>query len=201
MTVSFVPIFLVDFVGSILMIVFSFLCLRIVNLLRNRDRENLIWPYLLWICIGLACFAISRSAGHILKNIFMLSGHQEWWAAIRPISGAINTVMFVVVAAITLFFERVWNIYQQILKDRQELQSAHSELLFLNQNLEQIIDERTTALKTSEFKYRRIFEVSKDMILVASRDGLIQDLNPAGQSLLGLDRSEDPATGKPCRNF
>jgi len=201
MTVSFVPIFLVDFVGSILMIVFSFLCLRIVNLLRNRDRENLIWPYLLWICIGLACFAISRSAGHILKNIFMLSGHQEWWAAIRPISGAINTVMFVVVAAITLFFERVWNIYQQILKDRQELQSAHSELLFLNQNLEQIIDERTTALKTSEFKYRRIFEVSKDMILVASRDGLIQDLNPAGQSLLGLDRSEDPATGKPVQEF
>jgi len=201
MTVSFVPIFLVDFVGSILMIVFSFLCLRIVTLLRDRDRENLIWPYLLWICIGLTCFAISRSAGHILKNIFMLSGHQELWAAIRPISGAINTVMFVVVAAITLFFERVWNIYQQILKDRQEIQSAHSELLFLNQNLEQIIDERTTALKTSEFKYRRIFEVSKDMILVANRDGLIQDLNPAGQSLLGLDRSEGPATGKPVQEF
>jgi len=201
MTVSFAPIFLVDFVGSILMIVFSFLCLRIVTRLRNRDRENLIWPYLLWICIGLACFAISRSAGHILKNIFMLSGHQAWWAGIRPFSGAINTVMFVVVAAITLFFERVWNIYQLILKDRQEIQSAHREVLFLNQNLEQIIDERTTALKTSEFKYRQIFEVSKDMILVTTRDGLIQDLNPAGQSLLELAAPQDQVNGQPLQAF
>lgn len=201
MTVSFFPIFFVDFIGSILMIVFSFLCLRIVTLLRGLDRENLIWTYLLWVCIGLACFAVSRSAGHILKNIFMLTGHKELWAAIRPFSGAVNTVMFVVVAAITLFFERVWKIYQQILKDRQAIQSAHQELLFLNQNLEQIINERTTALKTSEYKYRQIFEVSKDMILVTSRDGLILDLNPAGLNLLGLESLADQAAGKPVQEF
>lgn len=201
MTVSFFPIFFVDFTGSVLMIVLSFLCLRIVRTLRERDHENLIWPYLLWVCIGLACFAVSRSAGHILKNIFMLSGHQELWAGIRPFSGAVNTVMFVVVAAITLFFERVWKIYQQILKDRQAIQSAHRELLFLNQNLEELIDERTTALKTSEYKYRQIFEVSKDMIVVATRDGLILDLNPAGQNLLGLDSAGNQAAGKPVQAF
>jgi len=201
MTVSFFPIFFVDFTGSVLMIVLSFLCLRIVRTLRERDHENLIWPYLLWVCIGLACFAVSRSAGHILKNSFMLSGHQELWAGIRPFSGAVNTVMFVVVAAITLFFERVWKIYQQILKDRQAIQSAHRELLFLNQNLEELIDERTTALKTSEYKYRQIFEVSKDMIVVATRDGLILDLNPAGQNLLGLDSAGNQAAGKPVQAF
>jgi PAS domain S-box-containing protein len=201
MTVSFFPIFLVDLIGSILMIVLSFLCLQIVRALRARDRENLIWTYLLWVCIGLACFAVSRSAGHILKNIFMLSGHRELWASIRPFSGAINTIMFVVVAAITLFFERVWKIYQRILKDRQAIHSAHGELLFLNQNLEQIIDERTTALRTSEYKYRQIFEVSKDMILVTSRGGLILDLNPAGQDLLGLDGTDNPVSGKPVQEF
>ena len=125
MTVSFLPIFLVDLTGSILMIIFSFLCLRIVTALRARDRNNLVWTYLLWVCISLACFAVSRSAGHILKNIFILSGHRELWASIRPFSGAVNTVMFIVVASITLFFERVWQVYQLVLKDRQALQSAH----------------------------------------------------------------------------
>jgi len=110
MTVSFFPIFLIDFAGSILMIIFSFLCLRIVTTLRKRDTNNLIWTYLLWVCIGLACFAVSRSAGHILKNIFIVSGHKELWAGIRPFSGAVNSVMFIVVAAITLFYGlQYWN--------------------------------------------------------------------------------------------
>jgi hypothetical protein len=36
----------------------------------------------------------------------------------------------------------------------------------MNQNLEQLVEKRTEALVISEQKYRRIFEVSKDMILV-----------------------------------
>jgi PAS domain S-box-containing protein len=201
MTASFLPIFLVDFAGSVLMIVFSFLCLRIVTKLRKMDRNNLIWTYLFWVCIGLACFAVSRSAGHILKNLFVLSGHKELWAGIRPFSGAINSVMFIVVASITLFFERIWNIYQLILRDRQAIKEAHGELLFLNQNLEKIINERTLALQSSEFKYRQIFEVSKDMILVTDRNGLILDLNPAGQKMLGLEHLETPAGGKSIQDF
>ncbi len=201
MTVSFFPIFLVDFTGSILMIVFSFLCLRIVTALRARDRNNLVWTYLLWVCISLACFAVSRSAGHILKNILVLSGLKETWAIIRPFSGAVNTVMFIVVASITLFFERVWQVYQLVLKDRQALQSAHRELLFLNQNLEGLVDERTTALKASEYKYRQIFEVSKDMILVTTPEGMILDQNPAGKKLLGLEDTGTTAARKHVQAF
>jgi len=137
--------------------------------------------------MGLACFAVSRSAGHILKNLLMLSGHKAVWNTIRPFSGAINTFMFVVVGAITLFFERVWVIYNLILKDRQALKSAHKELMFLNQNLENMVAERTNALSTSEFKYRQIFEVSKDVILIASQSGHILNLNPSGYNLLGLN--------------
>ena len=55
---------------------------------------------------------------------------------IRPFSGAINTFMFVFVASVTLFFERVWKIYEQIAADKAALQEAHAELLHLNQNLE-----------------------------------------------------------------
>lgn len=187
MNLTFIPILTVDLCGSILMIVFSLLCLRLVVRLRRQDKNNIIWTYLLGISIGLACFAVSRSAGHILKNLLLLTGHKTVWDQIRPFSGAINTGMFIVVGSITLFFERVWKVYQLILRDRQALKSAHEELLFLNQNLERLVQQRTTALSVSEYKYRQIFEVSKDMILVAKKDGSILNLNPAGYNLLGLN--------------
>ena len=190
MILSAIPIWIVDVAGSILMIIFSFLCLRLVHKLKNHDRNNVIWTYLLWICYGLALFAISRSVGHILKQALLLAGQKATWGAIQPFSGAINTITFVLVASVTLFFERTWRIYQQISKDKQALQSAHKELLYLNQNLEKVVSERTKALALSEHKYRRIFEVSKDMILVTKKDGSIVDLNPAGYKLLRFDDSE-----------
>jgi two-component system NtrC family sensor kinase len=91
---------------------------------------------------------------------------------------------FIVVASVTLFFERSWAIYGTILKDRQALQNAHEELLYLNQNLEQLVEKRTEALVISEQKYRRIFEVSKDMILVTHKDGRILNINPAGKNMI-----------------
>jgi len=195
MILSYWPIWLVDVFGSILMIVFSFLCLRLVRKLKRHDPDNVIWTYLLWVCYGLAAFSISRSAGHLLKQMLILFAHETLWDSIRPFSGGINTIMFVFVASVTLFFERSWKIYQQILRDKQVIQAAHEQLLYLNQNLETMVADRTAAVALSEQKHRRIFEVSKDMILVAKKDGEIVDLNPAGFALLGLEMAEQSFAG------
>ncbi len=103
MIVTSLPIWITDVVGSILMIVFSFLCLNLARTLKVRDPGNVIWTYLFWVCLGLACFAVSRSAGHILKQILVLFGYESAWSAIRPFSGAVNSLMFVFVASVTLF--------------------------------------------------------------------------------------------------
>ena len=134
MILSFVPIWIVDVCGSLAMIIFSFLCLRLAHELRSRDRSNVIWTYLLWFSIGLSAFAISRSAGHLLKQLLLLSGQNATWSLIQPFSGAINTLTFVFVGSVTLFFERVWNIYRLISRDKKELQETRDELLFVNQN-------------------------------------------------------------------
>jgi len=42
-------------------------------------------------------------------------------------------------------------------------------------------------MKGSELKYRRIFEGSKDTILIADCEGFIQDVNPAGLELFGCE--------------
>jgi PAS domain S-box-containing protein len=187
MILHFAPIWLVDVFGSFLMILLAFFCLRLIFNLKRRDPNNVIWAYLLWFCLGLSGFAISRSAGHLVKDILIVMHQGQLWAAIRPFSGGINTFMLALVAAVTLFFERTWKIYEQILKDKQVLQETNKEVIYLNQNLEQLVDERTNELAASEHKYRRIFEISKDIIMVTRRDGTITDINPSGHMLLGRD--------------
>lgn len=191
MIVSAVPVKLVDIFGSVLMILLAFLCLIQVMKLRKRDPNNVIWTYLLWLCMALAGFAVSRSAGHILKQAFLFTDRRIIWENIQPFSGSINTLMFMVAGSVTLFFERSWSIYQQISDDKQALQEAHNELMYLNQNLEQMVSERTRELKLSEHKYRRIFEVSRDMILVTGTDGSIININPAGYQMLGINQDGD----------
>jgi PAS domain S-box-containing protein len=195
MNISSAPIWTVDVIGSVCMIVLSILSLHVAGKLKRRDSSNIIWIYLFWVCAALTVFAVSRSAGHILKQILIMGGNENTWAAIRPFSSAINTFTFVVVASFTLFFERTWNIYQQINSDKKDLQTTRDKLLYLNQNLENLVDERTEELALSEHKYRRIFEVSRDMLLVAEKNGRIININPSGRKMLSLSEiksSENP---------
>jgi signal transduction histidine kinase len=174
MTVTNIPIRLVDMGGSALMILLSVLCVKYVRQLRHEDPGNLIWTYLLWVCGCLAGFAVSRSAGHILKQILIISDQAHAWAAIQPYSGGINTFMLIIASSITLFFERVSRVYQEILKDRQALQSAHSELLHLNENLEKRVQERTEALAQSE---KQIAQADKLASIGQLSSGIAHEIN------------------------
>ena len=178
------PVILVDFFGSIAMIVLSFMCVGKARKLRARDEHNVVWTYLLWLSWGLAVFAVSRSGSHIIKELMVISGHTAAWRTMQPYSGAVNTSVFFVAGSVTLFFERVFRINRRILADKAELQESKEQLLYLNQNLENLVAARTQALALSEHRYRRIFEVSRDLILLTNRDGEILDCNPASEKAL-----------------
>jgi two-component system, NtrC family, sensor kinase len=186
MNLPLLPIWIVDLLGSALMCCFSILAVGVAVRLRRTDQDNIVWTYLLWLCYALAAFALSRSVGHIVKRLLLTGGYGTLWSSLQPYSGAINSLLFVVVASITLFFERVWRIYQQILADKRTLQETHGELLYMNRHLEQMVEERTRELSASERKYRRIFETSQDMILVTGAEGIILDINHAGITMLGV---------------
>ena len=146
MTMSHLPIFAVDVLGSFFMIVLGFLCLKLAFEIRSREKWNAIWIYLVWVCSGLAVFAVSRSTGHIVKQFLILYGFGDVWSVLQPYSGAVNTATMILVASITLFFRQIWKIYIQILKDKKDLQQAHNDMISLNQNLEARVDERTRDL-------------------------------------------------------
>jgi PAS domain S-box-containing protein len=173
------------------MILFSFMSVRLAKRIKDQDQSNVIWTYLLWMCLAFAAFAVSRSIGHIAKRILLTVGLDAHWKTLQPYSGAINTLTFALVASITLFFERIWKVYQQVLGDKLALQDAHEKLLYMNRNLENLIEERTHELTVSERKHRRIFELSLDMIAVVNGNGEIVDLNPAGKNMLGISHLRD----------
>ncbi|MFP4225364.1 MAG: sensor histidine kinase, partial [Desulfobacterales bacterium] len=150
MTVFAFPIRLVDMAGSLVMIVFSLLCIRQALGLGRRHPDNIVWTYLLWLSACLGIFALSRSGGHILKQFFFMADKGQMWQALQPYSGSLNTLLLTVAAAVTLFFNRSWQIYQQIITDKQALQTAHAEVLDLNETLEKRVQERTDALLQHE---------------------------------------------------
>jgi two-component system, NtrC family, sensor kinase len=133
MIISYAPVILVDVIGSILMIYIAFACIRQMALLKARDSSNVIWTYLYWVCFALAGFATSRSAGHLLKQVLLLAEYPKVWEFIRPLSGSINTVMLVAVGSVTLYFERSWKIYEQILLDKQAIEAAQNQIKDLKQ--------------------------------------------------------------------
>jgi PAS domain S-box-containing protein len=189
------PLWFVDVTGSALMIVFSFLCVRYTYRLRRLDETNVIWTYLLLLSMALALFALSRSVGHIAKRLLLLTEHPETWVMLRPFSGSVNTITFVIVGSITLFFQRVQKTNVQILNDKKAIERTSEELRWLNRNLEEIVRQRTAALTKSDQKYRRIFEGSKDIIIILDRQGNFLDINQAGVDGLGYASREEIVSG------
>ncbi len=184
------PIVVIDVAGSFAMVVLALLCCRRAGILRETDPDNALFLYLVWISIGFMIFAVSRSFGHMLRQLLIFTDHAEIWHAIGPYSGSVNTVSFMLVGLITLFFNQSWKINEKILSSRKKLEAAHGQLLGLNQTLELKVVERTEMLTSSEHKARRIFEHSLDTILVTSARFKVQEINNAGIALFGYKKED-----------
>ncbi|RJP86322.1 MAG: GHKL domain-containing protein [Desulfobacteraceae bacterium] len=182
MNLTALPILFVDMAGSLVMIVFSFLSLKQIRALNRQEPGSIIWTYLLWVCYFLAGFAVSRSAGHILKQLLIISDDREIWSIIQPYSGTINTVMLILVASATLFFERVWQVYEDMQNDRRALQSAHKNLMELNETLECRVQERTEALAMSE---KQISQADRLASIGQLSSGIAHEINNPLGIILG----------------
>jgi PAS domain S-box-containing protein len=72
-----------------------------------------------------------------------------------------------------------------------ELLEANAELREERADLERRVADRTESIRRSEARYRDLFERSRDVIYIASPEGRLLDINPAGVELFGFDSREE----------
>lgn len=122
----------------------------------------------------------------------LLTGYADKENAIR----AINEV------GLYRYIEKPWNnddliinikngiersyLLSQLRQKISELEVAKKELEKYSKNLEEIVEERTADLKQSNAKLTGIVNYCADGIVILNQDGIIEQVNPACENLIGL---------------
>jgi signal transduction histidine kinase len=142
-TLPLLPIWIVDIVGAVLVILLATSAFLIVIKLIAKDPENPLYLFLFWFTLALLAFAFFRSVGHILKHGLIFSGKAQVWQNLRPWSGGLNSITFVVIAAVSLFFYHIQRLYRRMAANHSELEATSREILELNREMEALVIERT----------------------------------------------------------
>ena len=77
-------------------------------------------------------------------------------------------------------------LLSELRKKIAELEVAKKELEKYSHNLEQIVEERTADLRQSNAKLEGLFNYCADGIVIINEDGIIEQVNPACESMIGL---------------
>ena len=143
--ISLYPFWYFDIAGSIAMVVLSAASMRLVFRLYRRDPENALNTYLLWLISAIFVFCLFRALGHLVKYVLLFSGHGALWHRIAPVSGGLNSITFVVIFAVTIFFRDILTIMNRMTRDRLKIEKTSSQLLELNRDIEAVVSDRTKA--------------------------------------------------------
>ena len=195
MTATAISILFVDVLGAVLMVIFSVLAFVYARRLNQRDPENLVWTFLLWLSVCLGALFICRSAGHIMKHAFFWAGHPAAPEYLRPLIDSITMVLLVVAASVILFFSRTWNIFRVVFAERKMLRQTRNELMDLNRTLEERVQERTDTLLKHEKQMARADRLAS---IGQLSSGIAHEINNPLGVIQGytqlLMRDEDPAS-------
>ncbi len=172
-TFSLYTIWGIDMLGSSLMILLSAGCLYHTRRILLTHVQHPLARYLVWFTYALLIFAVSRSFGHILKHILHFLDMNWLWKELSPISGTINSISFIIIAAVTLFFGNIYDIMLQMLKDRKRIEQTSKEMLKLTNDLENIISERSKA----EMFLRLAHEIRNPVMVIG---GMVRSLLKKG---------------------
>ena len=166
---SLYPLWIIDIIGSLGMLLFASLCMQQVIILHKRDREDPLNIYLMWLISALFAFCIFRSLGHLVKHLLLFSGHPDIWAQIAPLSGGFITGAFIIIFAVTLFFRNVLIIMNRMTSDRLKIETTSRQLLALNRDIEAVVSDRTK----SEMALKLAHEIRNPVMIIG---GLLRRL-------------------------
>jgi len=135
------PIYLNDIVGCSLSVLVGISCVILARKLSGKDPSNALWIYLFWVSLAIAVFTFSRSFGHLLKYFLIFAGHRSLWKELSPVSGAVNSMTFVIVGTLIFYYERVKESHQDLREERDRIRIAEMRLEEVHGEIVRLIDQ------------------------------------------------------------
>jgi signal transduction histidine kinase/CheY-like chemotaxis protein len=175
------PIEVVDIAGSTLALILGLLCVLVARRLRAEHAEDVFVAYLWIFSLIVLVFVGSRSVGHLVKQILVLMGHDQTWAAIAPFSGAINTATFVALFVISALFGIMVRLKERVRRSATEAAEARA---------------RAEESEAETLRLNAVFEGVNVAIYVCGADGQIKYFNRKLQELF-----PDVRLGAPCHEL
>lgn len=154
------PVIFVDILGSVLMLLVSCWCASYSWQLIKKKPDDVFRNYIFLFTVAVLFFAVSRSFGHLIKQLLLLNDMANIWEQIAPFSGAVNSTAFVVIFALSISFNR--------------FQKVHSEIEYYKNNLEELITTRTEELENSKNTLENILNNSNPINITGSNFDLMQ---------------------------
>ncbi len=104
---SLMPIWVIDFISGILLLVLAVYLLHEVKKIRRMRPGVPIWMYLHWQVMALSIFAFSHATGHILLRVFTFMGRGDAFKDIAPLTGGVNSLTFVIVGILFFLYKDI----------------------------------------------------------------------------------------------
>ncbi len=138
------PLWFFKILGLGLVILFSWLSHRMTRRLMAMDPENALWLFFNWLTTVFLIFSISHAVSHALQEIITFQRYAHL-GYIRRIVGGFDSIIYVIIATIILFFHRIQRLYRRMEEDHHHLEETSHEILALNREMEALVMERTMA--------------------------------------------------------
>ncbi|MCK4508894.1 MAG: PAS domain S-box protein, partial [Desulfuromonadales bacterium] len=135
-------------------------CALLSRQLANKKPDDVFRNYLFLFTLAIVIFALSRSFGHLIKQILLLNDMELTWRRIAPFSGAVNSTTFVVIFAFGIYSHR--------------FQKIHAKVEYYKNNLEKMITVRTEELEKSKNTLENILNNSNPINITAVNFDLLQ---------------------------
>ena len=113
--------------------------------LMARDPENALWLFLDWLTVCFVIFSCTHAMSHCMQVLINYYHGSDFLWYLRRMFGGFDSTIYVVIAAITLFFHRVQRLYRRMEEDHHHLEETSHEILALNREMEALVMERTMA--------------------------------------------------------